>query len=237
MKLFISISLVLGLLMASLGIWLLTTDSARKDAERIAALPRGTPGGLSTVANDTVVLVEGRLVPRVTVGPQGFVAYHRESFRRTEDSGPGKGREAWTRVETMTPEIAIEGGGETVTVANRNYRLEAWPHTWRSDPVPRNLTLLPSTERILGFKAGDIITIEGTVRRASGSSGAPRLDAVAVRGGDAVAYVQAARDGIGVFRVVGYLFTGLGLLFVGAGVLGLRWARRPQVPLPPSEDD
>lgn len=223
--------------MASLGIWLLTTDSARGEAERIAALPRSTPGGLSTVANDTVLLVEGRLVPRVTVGPQGFVAYHRESFRRIGDSGSGKGREEWTRVETVTPEIAIEGGGGTVSVANRNYRFEAWPHTWRSDPVPRNLPLWLSTERILGFKAGDLITIEGAVRRASGGSEAPRLDAVAVRGGDAAAYVQAARAGVGVFKVVGYIFTGLGVFFTGAGVLGLRWARRPRVPLPPIEDD
>ena len=116
------------------GGWLFQADFAKRDAERIARLPHCDAAGLQTLLPGTEVLLEGVLVAREPTGPRGFTAFHHERFRGYETSGPSKGREEWIRLGTVRPALAVESGGATVEVVNRDYRLNTWPHREQTEP-------------------------------------------------------------------------------------------------------
>src|SRR6185436_9464905 len=111
------VALILG------GGWLYQSDFARRDAARIALLPRSDAAGLQQLAPETAVLLEGKLVAREPAGVRGFIVYYHERFTGREISGASKGQEKWIRVDTVRPAIAIESGGATAEVVNRDYRL------------------------------------------------------------------------------------------------------------------
>ncbi|MBL9213720.1 MAG: hypothetical protein JNL92_24865 [Opitutaceae bacterium] len=216
-----------GALLVAGAAWLLLSDAPAKNAARVAALPRTDPAGLRSTAPDTVVLLEGRLVAREPAGPEGFVAFHRERFLRVQSEGAGKGKEEWLRTGTVRPRLAIAGGGTTIELADQEYRLEQWPHVHRTDVVPRSHSLFESTERFLGFKAGDLVTVEGRVVASGGRPGTPPTVAATVLfGGDAAAYLAAARSGILTFKIVGAIFGAIGALLLFVGVTWLRRAGR-----------
>lgn len=205
-----------GALLASGGIWLLTTDFAERDAARVADLPQVFPEEVQGLVPGKSVLLEGRLASPEPAGPQGFVVYRRERFNGLEESGAMKGREKWLGLGTVTPAIAVESGSASVAVSNRDYRLNHEPHVWLSDVIPRYLSVVDATERLRGFKAGDRVTLEGRVVPGVGDPRASqRLEATVLFGGGAAAYVESVRGGVLVVKIVGTVFVGLGLLMMG----------------------
>lgn len=213
-----------GLMLAG-GIWMLLSEGPAKNAARVAALTRTDPAGLRLIAPGSPALLEGRLVAREPAGPQDFVAFHRERFLRVESEGASKGKEVWNRTGTVRPKLAVEAGGTTIEIANQDYRLDTWPHHGRTDVVPRAPNLFESTERYLGFKAGDLVTFDGHVVAAEGRPGTPpRFAATVLFGGNASAYLASARTGIMTLKIVGAIIGGFGVLLLLAGGLWLRHA-------------
>lgn len=224
-----------GALLAGFGAWLLTTDFAERDAARVAELRQIVPDEFQGLVLGENVLLEGRLASPESAGPQGFVVYRREQFTGIEQSGAGKGRQKWLRVGTTTPAIAVESGSASVAVSNRDYLLNTEPHVWMSDVIPHYISVVDATERLLGFKAGDRVTLDGRVVAGIGDSRAPqRIEATVLFGGGAAAYVASVRGGVMVVKIVGTVFLGLGALMMGVCALWLRaimkatTARRPE---------
>jgi len=229
--------IAVGLVLILVGAWLFQSDFAERVAARVAALPRSDAAGLTKLAPGSAVLLEGTLVARDPAGPRGFVAFHHERFTGLEISGAAKGNERWIRVDTMRPALAIESGGAMAEVTNRDYRLDTWRHTERTDPIPRYVSMIETTERFLGFKAGDEVTVEGRV--AEGPAGQPVARCIEATvlfgGGGAAAYVESARAGTRVPKIVGGVFTGLGALMAGVCALWLRAIRKAIRPRRPEE--
>lgn len=219
--------LALGVLVFGSGVWLMTSDAPAKDAARVAALPRANVAGLATLAPGTAILLEGRLVAKTPAGPRQFIAFHQEAFLRVESSGASQGRQVWQRTDTVRPAIAVESGDATAEVVNRDYLLAQWPHQEMTDAVPRYVSMVETTQRFLGFKAGDVVTVDGRVVDAM--AGVPRVEAATLFGGNAAAYVASVRSGTTTFKVVGGVFTGLGAVLVVVGSVWLRATRRPAV--------
>lgn len=207
--------LAAGILLAGGGAWMLLTDSAARDAGRAAALPRVTPEELLQLPDGAAILLEGRLVAREPLGPQGFVAYRRERYLRTETSGTNEGRDEWMSLGTVTPAIAVEQGASVVEVDNRDYGLRSAPHRWQSDPFPSNTSPDKATERLSGFKAGDSVTVDGRI--VAGQDGPHRVLATVLFGGDTSAYLASLREGIVTLKIVGAIFLGFGALLTLAG--------------------
>jgi hypothetical protein len=220
--------LVVGVVLVLVGGWLFQSDFAARDAARVALLPRTDAVGLQKLLPGTDVLLEGTLVAREPAGPRGFTAFHHERFTGLETLGATKGQEKWIRVGTVQPALAIESGGATAEMSNRDYRLNTWRHHERTDAVPRYVSMIESTERFLGFKAGDDVTVEGrVVEGAADQSRMRRIEAsVLFGGGGAAAYVESARAGVLVPKIVGGVFLGLGTLMAGVCTWWLRTLRQ-----------
>jgi hypothetical protein len=188
-----------------------------QEVERVAALERVEPARFQQLPSGAEVLLEGRLVAREPVGPQGFVAYTEEYFLRRESEGANRGREQWGVRDVPRPLIALEQSGHVVEVCNRDYLLVRLSHPWQSDTTLRSGDLVhEATLRRRGFKVGDALTIDGRV-----AAGAARscMTAKAVFGGDALAYLDEQRAGVTALRVVGAVFGGLGALLLAVGAL------------------
>jgi hypothetical protein len=228
---------VVGVVLILGGGWLYQSDFAQRDAARIALLPHSDAAGLQKLSLGTAVLLEGTLVAREPAGPRGFIAFHHERFTGREISGAAKGNEKWIRGDTVRPALAIASGGAAAEVANRDYRLDTWRHTERTDPIPRYVSMIESTERFLGFKAGDQVTVEGrVVEGPANQPGVRRVEAaVLFGGGGAAAYVESARAGILVPKIVGGVFGGLGALMAGVCTLWLRAIKKAIAPRRPEE--
>jgi hypothetical protein len=185
--------------------------------ERVAALGRVELGRFQGLPRGAEVLLEGRLVAREPVGPQGFVVYTEKYFLRRETEGASKGREQWGQRDVPLPLIALEQGGQIVEVCNRDYLLVRLTHHWQSGTTLRSGDLAhEATLRRQGFKVGDALTVHGRVM-ASGSGSC--IAARAVSGGDHLAYLDEQRAGVIVLRVVGAVFAGLGALLLVIGAL------------------
>lgn len=228
---------VVGVVLILGGGWLYQSDFAQREAARIALLPRSDAAGLQKLTPGTAVLLEGTLVAREPAGPRGFTAFHHERFTGRETSGASKGNEKWIRVGTVRPALAIASGGATAEVANRDYRLDTWRHNERTDPIPRYVSMIESTERFLGFKAGDEVAVEGrVVEGPADQPGVRRVEStVLFGGGGAAAYVESARAGIMVPKIVGGVFAGLGALMAGVCAFWLRAIRKTIAPRRPEE--
>jgi hypothetical protein len=210
------ILLVAALLLAG-GTWLCFSSAQSQEVERVSALARVDPGGFQRLSGGAEVLLEGRLVAREPVGPQGFVVYTEEYFLRRESEGASRGREQWGVRHVPRPLIALEQGGHVVEICNRDYLLLRLQHPWQSDTTLRSGDLAhEATLRRRGFKVGDALTVDGRVAAAAVGR---CLTAKAVSGGDAALYLDEQRAGVTALRVIGAVFFGLGLLLLGIGIL------------------
>ena len=223
---------IVGVVLILGGGWLFQSDFAQRNAERIAHLPSCDAATVQTLLPGTAVLLEGVLLAREPAGPRGFMAFHHERFRGHETSGATKGREEWIRIGTVRPAFAIESGGATVEVVNRDYRLNAWPHREQTDPGAKYVSMMESTERFLGFKAGDAVTVDGRI--VAGPSDPPRVRRIEATvlfgGGGATAYAESARAEILVPKIVGGVFAGLGAIMAGACAWWLRKSKYANAP-------
>jgi len=211
------------------GLWLLVDDSSQRDVARAAALPAIDAAAVAQQAAGTAVLLEGRLVAVGPVGREGFVAFEHERYLGTEQSGANKGRARWMQLPTEAPPVAVESGGVRAAIVNSGYGLRSEPHQWQSSELPFYNSIGDCTERLRGFKVGDGVTVDGRVVMIAvegGAAGVRVIEATVLAGGDRAAYLADLRSGIMTTRILGGIFTGLGVLVT---FIGFRLFRRRAV--------
>jgi len=209
--------LLIGTILCGAGIWLILSRTQSQEVTRVSALQRVELGRFRELPGGAEVLLEGRLVAREPVGPQGFVVYTEKYYLRRESEGASQGREQWGERAVPRPLIALEQGGQVVEVCNRDYLLLRLTHQWQSDTTLRSGDLAhEATLRRHGFKVGDALTVDGRVVADPARS---CVAARAVFGGDPLAYLDQQREGVIVLRVVGAVFAGLGALLLVIGAL------------------
>jgi hypothetical protein len=223
-----------GTLFATAGLLLFFSDSAERDAVRAEALPVATADLLRLRADGDAVLVEGRLAPDNPPRFRDFVAYRRERYAGTEESG-GKEREVWTHVETVAPPLAVETAAGCVAIVNERYELMGAPRRW-GDGTRSTTFFGPASERAYGFFAGDRVTVDARVV-ASGRR-ERTLEAVRLFGGDRADYLTALRGAVAAAHIVGGVLAGAGiLLVVVAAWLGIKGRTSAAGGLEPGEED
>lgn len=229
------ILLILGALLIAGGCWLFFSDSPHAESKRTANLPAVQPRSVRELPPNTAILLEGQLVAREAIGPEGFVVYETERYLRTETEGASKGTQRWQALSAPRVLIGLERDGADVSVCNRDYTIVNPPHQWQSDVLPRSRDLFHSTIRLRGFKSGDELTVDGRVVGSS-SNGTRCVEAKAIFFGGQHAYVEHVRQGVIVFKVVGAVFATLGgvMFALGGWLRSRRTAKRAKArtPLP-----
>ena len=213
--------MIVGALLIVGGCWLFFSDSPHAESARVASLPVVQPGSVRELPSTTAVLLEGQLMAREALGPEGFVVYEKEQYLRTETEGASKGTERWQALSVPGVLIGVASNGAAVPVCNRDYAIASPPHQWQSDVLPSYRDLLHSTLRLRGFKSGDQLTVDGHVL-GSPASGTQCLEAKTIFGGGQHAYVEHIRQGVLVFKLVGALFATFGGVLLAVGW----WLRR-----------
>ena len=216
------ILLIVGAVLIGVGCWLSLSDSPNAENRRTASLPVMQPKAAFDLPPNTALLLEGKLVAREALGPEGFVVYEKEQFLRTETEGANRGKEQWQALSVPRPLIGVELDGARVSVCNRDYTLSNPLQRWQSDVLPTSRDLFHSTVRLRGFKALDPLTIDGRVVGLA-SNGTQCIEAKTIFGGSPQFYRESVRPGIIAFKVVGAIFGALGTLMV---VTGWRLRRR-----------
>lgn len=224
-----------GAVFLTVALLLLSSDSAKQDLARGEALTMATAATLRMHPVGEVVLVQGRLAADNRAVFREFLACQRDRYDGLETSGTNKGRERWTRIETLAPPLKLETGDGTMAIINQGYELRVPPHSWE-DKADRSNLFGKDGERAFGFIAGDIVTVEGRVVVAPAVGGGRRanaLEALVLFGGDHAAYLDYLRGEVMATRIVGGVFLGVGaVLLVSAGLLLWRAQRSGKEPRP-----
>jgi hypothetical protein len=213
------------------GLLLSFSHASADAAARGSSLVSVTAATLRTWSVGEVVLVEGKLAMGNRAGFREFVAYHRDRFAGVETSGVAKDQEKWTSIETVTPPLVIDSADGAVAVINSAYEMRNAPQQWR-DVDPSSNVLGRDGERAYGFIAGDAVTVEGRVVAAPGARGAAghdrALEALVLTAGDRAAYLDFLRGGAVATRLIGAIFTGLGVVLALLAIwLRARFSRKP----------
>lgn len=215
-----------GSLFLGVGLWLLLSEGPQRAADRGAALPVVDATALQSRNVGESVLLEGRIAPGTAPGFREFVAWRRERFDGVEDSGPSKGQERWTHLETVAPPLAVVAGGGVVPVVNRGYNLQGAQHRWQESTTGSTGLFARRPERAAGFFADDRVVVDARVVAEPGAEGAlasKALEASVLFGGDRAGYLADLQAGIRAARLVGGVFLGVGaVVLIVATVIGIR---------------
>jgi hypothetical protein len=146
-----------------------------------------------------------------------FVAFRRREFRGWKEDGARR-REQWETKEIVAPAIALGSGDLRVFVVNPDYEMKGEPHQWRSTEGLEYSLFGSSTQDVVGFRRGDLVTIDGVLERRSRQ---PGIRAATMAGGDAATYRAGLQESVAALQIVGPIFSGVGgILFVG-GLISL----------------
>jgi hypothetical protein len=185
-------------------------------ADTLVDAPAADAAALTGLAAGTTVLIEGRIAAGSATPGEGFVAFERQSAQGETRPGSNDVRFGWVLQARTAPPFVLETATGPVRIANADYELREPPHQ-----SPASLgTVTAGTIRTVGFRPGDVVTVQGAVG-ADSARGA--LTALVVRGGDRAAFVRGEQGSAVVPGVMAALF---GLFGVGALVAAIRGARR-----------
>jgi len=191
----------------------------RQQIDRAEALPLLTLDQLANRPAGTEALLEGKIAERNPLHAEGFVAYIRSEYRgercTRDDDGYQDCESVWSEDEWQTPELWLDLAAGRAQVVNTNYELQNAPVTWQSTD-----TLIEyQTKRYRGFKINSPVLAGGVVAR---SNQAPAFAAKFIYGGTRQSYLADQRSQAGSLGTMGFVFGGLGGLFVLIGG-GLIW--------------
>lgn len=165
---------------------------------RIQNLPELDAGGVAAAAAGEKLAVTGILEDNPTLNDEGLVLYRHERWEVTppdptdsEDTTPDG---SWKLVEQNIPVLAIQiSGGSISTLPDDSAMLGGQMHEWLTEgPGPLEAStggqqLPDGSERIQGFRNGDLVTITG--QKASTGGIVPDR----IFGGDRVQLVEDIR--------------------------------------------
>jgi hypothetical protein len=191
-------------------------------ADSLRDVPVVDARGLATQTAGATVLIEGRIAVHQPVVEAGLSLLQRQQAVGVTKPGTNEIRFTWEPVPARpssdsTQPLAIDGGGGTVTLVNTDF-------SWRDPPrvETQPATVVAGSTRLVGFAAGDAITLRATV--VDGAQA--RVRAIEVFGGTHAAYRRSLAASAAVPYVLGggFALAGVGML-VAAG-LGWRRGRR-----------
>jgi hypothetical protein len=202
---------------AGLLIWFVAVPSASARAAAAEALSVVVPGHVPSYLEGVRVLLEAPIAVDVPEVFRDFVAFRRREFRGWKEDGARR-REQWETKEIVAPAIALGSGDLRVFVVNPDYEMKGEPHQWRSTEGLEYSLFGSSTQDVVGFRRGDLVTIDGVLERRSRQ---PGIRAATMAGGDAATYRAGLQESVAALQIVGPIFRGVGgILFVG-GLISL----------------
>ncbi len=192
-----------------------------EEAAALRALPLVDARALAAQAAGSPVLIEGRIAAGQPMVEHGLALLQRQHAVGFTRPGTNEYRFAWKPLPgqpagvTSAP-LGIDSGG-TVTVVNDDF-------AWRDPPrvVAQPTTVVAGSTRLMGFAAGDAITLHATV--VDGAQA--RVRAIEVFGGSHAQYLRGAAASAAVPYVLGggFALAGVGMLIAAA--VGWRRAER-----------
>lgn len=197
---------------------------------RIQNLPELDAGSFASTASGEDVAITGPLDGNAELTDDGLVAYIHERWEVTpadpddEDDEPSG---MWAMVETNVPALSVQIAGGTVeTLADNSASLEGSLHETLTQGTGaevaefENQQLPEGSERIRGFRNGDLVTVVGTKATIGG------LAADRIFGGDRVQLVENIRSGARAAFLIGIGFMICSPIILVVGVLSGLFGRK-----------
>ncbi len=212
-----------GLVFAVVGllIWFVAVPSMRARAAAVDSLPVVSSATAADRLEGARVLLEAHIASDAPEVSRDFVAFRRREFRGWKEDGARR-REQWETMEVVTPPLVLGVGRDRLAIVASAYELSAEPHQWRSTEGLEHSLLGESTQEVVGFRRGDLVTIDGVLERVSGEQG---IRAATMAGGDAAAYRASLRESVAALQIVGPIFSGVGGVLFLAGSISLYRSR------------
>ena len=210
-----------GIVFGTAGVLILTLalPAARVRADAAESLPVVSVVGARDHRMGARVLLEASIAADAPTPFGEFVAFSRSEFRGWKDEGARR-REQWAMQEVVAPPLTLADAGATLLVVNAGYDMQREPHTWQSTETLEHAMFGASTQRVVGFHRGDRVTLEGVLD--DGDTGRV-IQAAVLAGGGSADYVASLQGEVPTLRILGSIFSGVGLLMA---VLGVVVARR-----------
>lgn len=201
--------------------------SVAQERDELLSAPVADAATLRSLAAGTRVLAYGR-IENAAAAAHGLVAFVHQQYEGVQTTGPGKARPRWRELARQTPALQLDIGGGTLAV-DAGYVLEAALHARAPgggpvEPLQRfDLRVADlSTERVLGFANGDMVTVDGVL--ALRAEQGIVLYARRLYGGDVIAYRRARSEGAAVLPLIGGVFIAVGVAMTALAAVLLRRA-------------
>ncbi len=205
-------------LVAGLLIWFLAVPSIRARSAVVDALAVVSPATAADQPEGVRVLLEARIASDTPEVFRDFVAFRLREFRGWKDEGARR-HEQWETKEVVTPPLALGDGPDRIAGVAGAYEMSNEPHSWRSTPGLEYSLFGSSTQDVVGFRRGDLVTADGVLGRgAHGRS----IRVTCLAGGTSDAYRESLRESVQELQVVGLVFSGVGGILFSAGLFTLR---------------
>lgn len=209
-----------GLVFAIAGLVILfvAVPSTTARSREVDTLPVVSPAAVSEHADGARVLLQARIDADAPQRYRDFVAFRRREFKGWKEEG-GRRTEQWDTKEVVAPPLILGDGSQRITIVAPDYEMTAEPHRWRSSNTLERTVFGPTTEEVVGFRRGDAVTADGVLARGPQGVG---IRVTTLAGGSAVSYRESLRESVQALKIVGAVFTGVGVILLVAGLFVLR---------------
>ena len=205
---------------AGLLIWFLGVPSIRARSAVVDALAVVSPVTAAGQPEGVRVLLEARIASDAPEVFRDFVAFRLREFRGWKEEG-GRRREQWETKEVVTPPFALGDGPDRIAIVASAYEMSSEPHSWRSTQGLEYSLFGSSTQDVVGFRRGDVVTADGVLEQnAQGRS----IRVTCLAGGTSGTYRESLRESVQALQIVGLIFCGVGGIVLAAGLFTLRRA-------------
>ncbi|GAB4191852.1 MAG: hypothetical protein OHK0022_05720 [Roseiflexaceae bacterium] len=203
-----------GLLIIAIGMFagLLGPHINNANALRAERLMPQTSAELSRSAHGSQVLIEGRISQQNPVQFQDFVAYTREEYQSSSNSGRNN---SWVYDGKQTPPLLIDLPDGSISLGDSLYTLDNPPHVWY-EPGRRfwNPLTGEGSKRYNGLRAGDPVVVIGRLEH---NDTGMELDTHTVYVGTRASYISDRRSMATSAQSTGGFLMMVGAAFAGAG--------------------
>ena len=203
---------------AGLLILFFAVPSIRARSAAVDALAVVSPVTAAGQPDGVRVLLEARIAADAAEVFRDFVAFRRREFRGWKEDGARR-REQWDTKEVVTPPLALGDQPDRIAILAFPYEMSSEPHSWRSTEGLEHSLFGPSTQEVVGFRRGDVVTADGVLERGANGRG---IRITCLAGGSSDAYRESLRESARTLQIVGLIFSGVGAVLFSAGLFTLR---------------